>query len=341
MKLSILDLSITPPNGDRHQAIKNTLELAQLADRAGYHRFWMAEHHGAGTAVGRSPEVMIPYVASQTDRIHVGSGAVLLNHYSPFKVAEVFNSLEEMFPGRVDMGIGRATGGPVIDFALQQDRTQLTNKTADSEGQLVELLHWMNQDFPSDEIFSKVQSWNNGTSPEFWLLGSSPWSARMAAQLGLNYSFAAFINPGQSYDIAQSYRNHFVPTEANPHPHLMLALNVFVADTVEEAHRMTAPFQWFEYRLKNYGDTQSILLQEDEAIKALGSNFQKPLPLADPLTPPRALAGTPDIVASWLEKIADAYGADEIMLQTVTSNHEARLRSTELLAEEVLAEVVE
>lgn len=336
MKLSILDLSIVPPNGDRHQALMNTIDLAVEADKLGYTRFWVAEHHAAGTGAGRSPEVMIPAIAAQTEKIRVGSGAVLLNHYSPFKVAELFNSMEELYPGRIDMGIGRATTGPVSDYALQRERKEVRRNTDDSADQLVELLHWMRQDFEEDNPFSRIRSHHNGTRPDLWLLGSSPWSAQAAAALGLNYTFAGFINPGAAYPITQSYQKNFKTGSQHPEenkPRLILALNVFAAESEEEAHRLTAPFQLFEQRLRTTGDTQSLLENEENALKILGNNFYTPEPLTDPARLPRVLAGTPDKIASWLEIIGKAYGADEIMIQSVTANQEARMRSHQLLAE--------
>lgn len=336
MKLSILDLSIVPKNGDRHQALTNTLELAQQADKLGYNRFWVAEHHAAGTGAGRSPEVMIPYIATQTKNIKVGSGAVLLNHYSPFKVAENFNSLEELFPGRIDMGIGRATTGPITDMALQRHRSVYRQNTDDSADQLIELLHWIYEDFETDNPFSEIKSYNNGSSPEFWLLGSSPWSSNAAAKLGLAYAFAGFINPAMSYGIAQNYHQNFKYLKhksGSTKPKLMLALNVFAAETEEEAHRLTAPFQLFEHRLRTQGDTQSLLEDENTALKILGNNFKKPEALIDPKQPPKVLASTPEKLYNWLTQIAEVYNTDEIMLQTITSNHNARLKSQQLLAD--------
>ncbi|CAM1339272.1 MsnO8 family LLM class oxidoreductase [Tenacibaculum aestuarii] len=336
MKLSVLDLSIVPKNGDRHQALMNSLELAQQADALGFSRFWVAEHHAAGTGAGRTPEVMIPFIAAQTKKIKVGSGAVLLNHYSPFKVAETFNSLEELFPKRIDMGIGRATGGQIVDMALQRHRSVYRQNINDSADQLIELLHWMNQGFDPENPFSEIKSHHNGTTPEFWLLGSGPWSSNAAAELGLRYAFAGFINPTMSYGIAQHYHQNFKPIaheSGSRKPQLMLALNVFAAETEEEAHRMTAPLQLFEYRLRTKADTQSLLEDEDTAIKLLGDRYKKPEELIDPKQPPKVLASTPEKLYGWLTQIAEVYGTDEIMLQTITGNHEARLKSQKLLAE--------
>jgi len=339
MKLSLLDLSIVPKNGNRQQALQNTLNLAKNADALGYTRFWVAEHHAAGTAAGRTPEVLIPLIASQTNSIRVGSGAILLNHYSPFKVAEVFNSLEELFPGRIDMGIGRATTGIIGDMALQRNRSVYRQNTDDSAEQLIELLHWMNQSFDADNPFSEIQSYNNGSTPDFWLLGSSAWSANAASKLGLRYAFAGFINPNKSYDIAQHYIQNYTPimnSNSSKKPELLLALNVFAAESEEEAHLLTAPFQLFEHRLHTKADTQSLLEEENDALKILGSNFKIPETLTDPRKPPKILASTPEKLKVWLEEIADVFQTNEIMIQSITSNHQARLKSNRLLANVIL-----
>src|SRR5687768_915055 len=194
---------------------------------------------------GRTPEVMIPFIASRTNKIRVGSGSVLLNHYSPFKVAETFSTLEDMFPGRIDMGIGRATTGPVTDVALQRIRS-FRQTTDDSGEQLAELVAWMEDSFDSEHPFSQVKVHKNGSIPEFWLLGSSPWSASAAAQLGLRYSFAGFINPSQSYQITESYKRNFKPSKklaGAERPELILSLSVYCAETEEEAARLSAPVQ--------------------------------------------------------------------------------------------------
>ena len=335
MRLSLVELSPVPANGDRHQALLRSLEMAQKAEEWGYHRIWLAEHHGAGAMAGRSPEVMIPFIASQTNTIKVGSGSVLLNHYSPFKVAEVFSTLEELFPGRIDMGIGRATTGPVTDLALQRNRSY-RQTTDDSAEQLVELIAWMENSFEPKHAFSQVKVYNNGTIPDFWLLGSSPWSASAAAQLGLRYSFAGFINPEQSFQIAESYKRNFRPSGSPTgiqQPELILSLSIYCAPTDEEAAKLAAPVQLMMQRMMT-GDIKSLLADEDEAVRLLGG-LREPEQLTDPRKPPRILAGTPDKLGKWLAEIADAYGTEEIMVQCITSNYEGRLRSHRLLAQEM------
>lgn len=334
MRLSVLDLSPVPVGGDRHQAFLNTIDTAQKAEAYGYERIWVAEHHHANALAGRAPEILISYIAARTSKIKVGSGSVLLNHYSPYKVAENFYALEEMFPSRIDMGIGRATTGPVTDFALQRNRStrQLSD---DSAEQLAELTHWMNNDFDSTHPFSKVKMQHNGTKPEFWLLGSSQWSAQAAAQHGLRYTFAAFINPQQAYGITQQYRQQFVASKQTTgiqQPELMLSLSIYVGETEEDAARLAAPVQLMMLRMRQQGDVTSLLTNEDEAVELMGG-LRKPSPLVDPKDPPRLLAGTPKQIKGWLEEIGQTFGTNEIMVQCISPSHERKLRSLELLAE--------
>ena len=334
MKLSIVDLSPVPNNGDRHQALYNTLEMAQKAEEWGYERIWLAEHHGTRAMAGRSPEVMIPFIAANTKKIRVGSGSVLLNHYSPFKVAEVFSTLEEMYPGRIDMGIGRATTGPITDVALQRNRS-FQQTSEDSAEQLVELLAWMDESFDKKHPFSQIKVYKNDGIPDFWLLGSSQWSASAAAQLGLRYSFAGFINPAQSYQITEYYRREFKPSVHKTgikKPELILSLSIYCAYTDEEAVRLSAPAQLMMQQLRKTGDTSRMMEDEDTAIKLLGG-LPEPEKMLDPRQPPRIIAGTPEKLKRWLTEIAEVYGTDEIMVQCISANHKARLLSHKLLAE--------
>lgn len=334
MKLSIVDLSPVPANGDRHQAILNTIEVAQQAEKYGFTRIWLAEHHAAGGMAGRAPEVLIPLITASTKTIRVGSGSVLLNHYSPFKVAETFCTLEDMFPGRIDMGIGRATTGPISDIALQRNRSY-RQTTDDSAEQLVELTSWLNDDFDIKHPFGQVTVYKNGTIPPLWLLGSSRWSATIAAQLGLRYAFAGFINPGLSFEITQAYKDNFLPSSKQTgidQPELLLSLSVYCAPTDEEAARLTAPVRVMMQRLAQ-GDISGLLPGEEEAVEILGGLPATDV-LVDPRMPPRILAGTPGKLHQWLNQIAAIYGTDEIILQCITPNHQARLLSHQLLAKE-------
>src|SRR5215213_3016636 len=207
-RLSVLDQSPVPEGATGADALANTLDLARLADALGYHRYWLAEHHGGPSLAGPSPEALIGPVAAATSRIRVGSGGVMLPHYSPFKVAETFSLLAGLFPGRIDLGIGRAAGTDAMTtFALQRDRRAASPD--DFPQQLAELLALLEDRMPPDHPFHRLAALpGRPESPEPWLLGSSPQSGIWAAELGLPYAFADFINP-RGAAIAADYRARF------------------------------------------------------------------------------------------------------------------------------------
>src|SRR6478672_7518643 len=196
MRLSVLDQSPIPEGSTGPDALRNTIDLAQLADSLGYTRYWVAEHHGGAMLAGPSPEALIGPIASATERIRVGSGGVMLPHYSPFKVAETFSLLAGLYPGRIDLGIGRAAGtDPMTTHALQRDRR--TAMTDDFPEQLAELPAYYADTIPAANPLARLAKVLPGRpeTPEVWLLGSSPQSGLWAADLGLPYAFADFINP--------------------------------------------------------------------------------------------------------------------------------------------------
>lgn len=336
MKLSFVELGPVPIGGSRHQAVKNIIETAQKLEDWGYSRVWFAEHHDTANFVSRAPEVIIPMVASNTSRIRVGSGSVLLNHYSPFKVAEVFTLLGDMFPGRIDMGIGRATTGPVADYALQRNR-KFRQMTDDSDEQLQELIMWLTDGFGNGHPFNGIKTHHDEALPEFWLLGSSPWSAAAAANLGLNYAFAGFINPDQAYYITDTYRKNF---QSQSHglggaaPHLILSLSIYCAETMADACKLAAPAVLMMQRLRA-GKLNEPPETEEGAISILGG-MPSPSVLEDATVPPRYLIGTPETIRSQLQTIADTFKVDEIMVQCITHNLQHRLQCLQLLAETLL-----
>ncbi len=196
MKLSIIDQCPVPAGFTTADAFRNTIELARLADRLGFERYWIAEHHATGAFASPAPEVLIARVGAETSHIRVGSGGVMLPHYSPMKVAETFRVLHALYPGRIDLGIGRAPGGSPLDsFALRRDRSAQPTED-DFPKQLLELIAFLHGGFRPDHAFSRIElSPAMPGAPEVWLLGSSMWSAAAAAQLGLPYAFAHFIDP--------------------------------------------------------------------------------------------------------------------------------------------------
>ena len=223
-RLSVLDQSPIPEGASGADALHNTLDLARLADELGYTRYWVAEHHGTPGLASAAPEVLIGPVAAATERIRVGSGGIMLPHYSPFKVAETFSALSGLYPGRIDLGLGRAPGTDGLTmFALQRDRREASPD--DFPQQLAELLGYLAGSLPADHPFARLSSTLPGLPerPEPWLLGSSPQSAVWAAQLGLRYSFADFINPSGP-EIATLYRQQFADSEEMPAPVLAVAV---------------------------------------------------------------------------------------------------------------------
>src|SRR5687768_2299359 len=239
MRLSVLDQSPIPEGSTGSQALRNTLDLAKAADRLGDHRYWVAEHHGGGMLAGPAPEVLIGPIASATARLRVGSGGVMLPHYSPVKVAESFSVLSGLFPGRIDLGIGRASGtDPLTTFALQRDRRQAAPD--DFPQQLAELLALLEDRMPPDHPFARLAALpGRPEAPEPWLLGSSPQSGIWAAQLGLPYAFADFINRDGA-SIATDYQRRFDPGVRDAAPRTAVAAWALAADTEQEAWELTA-----------------------------------------------------------------------------------------------------
>ncbi|MEF8809056.1 MsnO8 family LLM class oxidoreductase, partial [Natronomonas sp.] len=196
MKLSAVDLSPVPDDGTATDAYANTVAAAQQAERLGFERFWVAEHHGmADTLAGTTPEVLLGHLAAETDSIRLGSGAVLLNHYSPFKVAEQFGALDALAPGRIDAGLGRANGSPAVDRALGTDR-HVENPDEDHTEKIKAVINHLYDAYPDGHDYSDIEIPRSGAAePVPWVLGSSPSSGAIAGELGLPYCFAAFIRP--------------------------------------------------------------------------------------------------------------------------------------------------
>jgi luciferase family oxidoreductase group 1 len=311
------------------QALANTLDLAALTDRLGYHRYWVAEHHGGPMLAGPSPEALIGPIAAATSRIRVGSGGVMLPHYSPLKVAETFSVLAGLFPDRIDLGIGRAAGtDPITTFALQRDRRQAAPD--DFPQQLAELLGFLDDNLPPDHPFARLSKTLPGLPqrPQPWLLGSSPQSALWAAELGLPYAFADFINP-RGAEIAALYRERFAEHEhAGRSPQTAVAVWVICAETDEEARRLAASGR-MTFTLLRRGELIAVPPPE-EALKFLAEDERRG---SDPRSQRRSVLGSPATVRAQMEEVVESYGAQEAIVVCITYEHDARRRSYELLAE--------
>jgi luciferase family oxidoreductase group 1 len=323
----VLDQSPISEGSSGAQALANTLDLARAAERLGYHRYWVAEHHGGPMLAGPSPEVLVAAIAAATERIRVGSGGVMLPHYSPLKVAETFSVLAGLFGGRIDLGLGRAAGtDPLTTFALQRDRRQASPD--DFPQQLAELLGYLDGSLPADHPFARLAATLPGLPqrPEPWLLGSSPQSAIWAAELGLPYAFADFINP-RGAEIAALYRERFAEAEhAERRPRTAVAVWVICAEDDEQA-RLLAASGRMTFTLLRRGQLIAVPPPE-KAQRFLASDDRA----GGPRSERRALVGSPASVRAQLEDLVASYGAEEAIIVTITYAHEARVRSYELLA---------
>ncbi len=308
-RLGVLDQSPVSDGSTGREALRNSLDLACLAEELGYHRYWVAEHHGTPGLACNSPEVLMGPIAAATHRIRVGSGGVMLPHYSPLKVAENFGMLSGLFPGRIDLGIGRAAGtSSRVAFALQRDRRQ--PPPDDFRDQLDELLGYA----------AKFET------PEPWLLGSSPQSAVWAAELGLPYAFADFINP-EGAAIAADYQRTFKASQWRSEPRTAVAAWVICADTDDAALRLSASMRMMSVQLFRGRPIRVPTVQDaDEFFEAEGIPMQL-LPVGR-----RIITGSPARVRGSVEALAREYNADEILLVNILYDHGGRRRSYELVA---------
>jgi luciferase family oxidoreductase group 1 len=327
LRLSVLDQSPVSQGSTGADALKRSVDLARLTEQLGYERYWVAEHHATPMLACASPEVLIAAIGAATSRIRVGSGGVMLPHYSPLKVAETFSMLSGLYGERIDLAIGRAPGSdPITAFALQRDRR--TAAPDDFPEQLAELLAYVHDRMPVTHRFARLAKLPGGTiRPDVWLLGSSPQSGVWAAELGLPYAFADFINPG-GVEIARRYREHYTPSETHPEPRVIAAIWALCAETDEEAQRLAASSRmaftlFLQGRLIPVPPVDvalAFVAEHAQEVEALGHRR-------------RWLVGSPSTVRPGIEALAEEYGADEVMIVTITHDHAARRRSYELLAE--------
>lgn len=326
--LSVLDQSPIPSGSTPAQAIQETLELARAADRLGYHRYWLAEHHATPGLAGSSPEILIGQVAARTSRIRVGSGGVMLSHYSPLKVAENFRVLEALFPGRIDLGIGRAPGSDERTAAVLSGESgaqaveQFPNKVAD-------LIGFLSNSFAPGHRFAGIAAMPTGpAAPPVWLLGSSDQSAALAAAHGTAFSFAHFINGRGAEPILRAYARCFQPSPMLAAPQANLAVFVLCADTEAEALRVAASRDLFLVRL--YTGRPGPYPSVEEAAAYPYAPHERAI-LRDARL--RTIAGAPEQVRDRLLALGERCGVSEFVVLTIAHDVKARLRSYELLAD--------
>jgi luciferase family oxidoreductase group 1 len=334
LMLSVLDQSPVAAGSTPGQALQNSIELAGLVDRLGYRRYWMSEHHAMDTLACTAPEVMLARIGVETKRIRIGSGGIMLPHYTPLKVAECFRMLSALYPGRVDLGIGRAPGGgPVESLALKRDRkTRMLDDFPEQVSELLAFLsHGEGHSFPADHPFAgiRVQPEMPG-GPDVWMLGSSMWSAAAAVEFGLPYSFAHFFSPVHTRAAIETYRRGFTASAYRREAEATVAVGVICAETQEEAEYLASSVRLLQRRIRQ-GDRRPVASPED-AVRELRLLGEMPMEEGEW---PRYFVGTPSLVREQLEGMASGLGIAELIVNTIVWDHAKRLRSYELLAEEV------
>lgn len=321
MILSVLDQTPIAAGTTPAAALANSIDLAKHCEALGYHRYWLAEHHASPALAGSAPEILIGAVAAATNRMRIGSGGIMLPHYSPLKIAEVFSQLAGLYPGRIDLGLGRAPGSDQrTAVALQQDRRQRAPN--DFPHQLAELIGYLEHSLPADHPFAAYAQTLPGLphTPEPWVLGSSPDSAAFAGDLGLPYCFADFISARQG-DIAAAYRHRFVARHAGDRPYVAIAVWTVAADTDAEAERLAAPARMmFAHLLTG----RSIPVPDVETALAWLADRPE---LGAARAGRRVVAGSPETVRAGLAQAAAEYGADEVLLVNILHDHQTRKRS--------------
>jgi luciferase family oxidoreductase group 1 len=328
LPLSVLDLSPIVSGSTAADALRNTFSLARLADRLGYTRYWLAEHHNMPSIASSAPEIMIGQVARETSRIRVGSGGIMLPNHAPLKVAESFRTLEALFPGRIDLGIGRAPGtDQMTALALRGAARGLGAE--EFPAQLADLFRFANGNWPADHPFRTIAATPTDVPlPPVWLLGSSGYSARLAARLGLPFGFAAHFSAHDPVEALHAYRDHFTPSEYLSEPQSVLTLSVICAETAEQANYLAATVDlfWTLFTSGRLGPLPS----PEEAHAYAWTPAERAQAQAR-----RAMhiIGDPQTCRNQILDLAQATGATEVMVTSSIYSHEARLQSYELLAE--------
>jgi luciferase family oxidoreductase group 1 len=326
IKFGVLDQSPVFYGETAKEAFEHTIELAQQAESLGYYRFWVSEHHDSDQLAGSSPEVLMSYLLSKTQKIRIGSGGVMLQHYSPYKVAENFNVLANLAPGRVDLGIGRAPGGlPRSSMALQQE---LYNGKKSLTEKLIELQNYLQDDLPTDHPLFGLKAHPLPLIPaEMFLLGASPSSAECAARLGIPYVFAFFINgdPSNALESFKVYRNQFISKKGSQ-PYTIFALSLIVADTTEEAAELSSEMKQFKVKLES---GQKVTLGSLEKAEEYGLQSGQPYTIEE--SSAKIVHGTKETVREALIAIKELYEVDEIIVSVPIKDFRKRLHSFELL----------
>jgi luciferase family oxidoreductase group 1 len=326
--LSVLDLSVVTTETRPAAALRNSIDLARHVDQLGYVRYWLAEHHNLASVASPAPDVMIGQIAAVTRHLRVGSGGVMLPNHAPLVVAERFKMLEALFPGRIDLGLGRAPGTDgATAYAL---RSRLDRREGDDFlERLHELTLWETRDFPPGHPHNNVVAMPDDTPlPPIWLLGSSDYSSELAAQVGMGFAFAHHFAAHDAVDAMTNYRMHFKPSGWRATPHAILAVAVVTAETDAEAERLASSMDL--NRLRRDRGQYSPLPSPEEAMAYPYTAAER---ASVARNRSRLFVGSPATVREKLQPMIAASEADELMIITAIYDHDARKRSYSLLAE--------
>ena len=323
---SILDLSPIPEGGDAALALQNTLDLAQHAERWGYRRYWIAEHHNMPGIASAATAVVIGYVANGTSTIRVGAGGIMLPNHAPLMIAEQFGTLATLFPGRIDLGLGRAPGTDQrTSHALRRNLDGAVNAFPRD---VVELQHYFQDAEPGQRVRAVPGA---GLEVPIWILGSSLFGAQLAAALGLPYAFASHFAPAALMPAIETYRSRFEPSAHLSEPYVMVGLNVFAADTEQEARLLRTSAQQSILRLRR---------GEPGPLPPPVAGFEEGLSPAERQVLDQvqscSVVGSSDTVRAGIEAFVERTGADEVMIAAHIFDHHARLRSLRITAEQLM-----
>ncbi|MHA0858250.1 LLM class flavin-dependent oxidoreductase [Paenibacillus sp. CMAA1364] len=330
MRLSVLDQAPITKGNTAVNALNHAEELAILADELGYTRMWMAEHHGTHSFASSAPEVTAARLAARTNRIRIGTGGVMMMHYSPLKLAEVFKTLSAFSPGRIDFGVGRAPGGDTkAMYALSEGR-ELMLRNLYTKFELA--MQLINDEVPADDLYNATIAIPSQIHlPEAWLLGSSGNSALKAAEMGVGYSFAQFFNGAMSTDILNTYRNNFEPSAFMSKPEINVTYMVTTAETLEEAEYEALPQDIFRLMMLK-GQMRQLLTPEEAQQVSLTEMDRMQIKENRKIH----LVGAVKDIAVQLQEEQHKYGFDEAMICSIPHSQDKRLDVYRLLARELL-----
>ncbi|NIK13119.1 LLM class flavin-dependent oxidoreductase [Alkalibacillus almallahensis] len=326
--ISILDYSPIFEGSNAREALLHTEELAQLTDTLGFKRYWVAEHHHVFSVAGSTPEMLMMQLAAKTNRIRLGSGGVMLPHYSPYKVAEIFRMLEAFHPNRIDLGIGRSPGFPMVNRALNEERGHRVS----FDQQVKDLYKYLTDDSQEDHRFSElIATPQVDTMPEIWLLGRGGRSSRVAADLGANYAFAHFVpsTKANGREITDDYRQRFKASSVQKRPYVMASVFVVIANTEEEAETLAQTFDLWVLAVES--EDQPPYMPSVETVVERGFTQKEVERIQE--NRDRVVIGTPEQVKEGLNTLAQKVNADELLVIPQFYGENNRKKALELLAD--------